>query len=374
MYQLKIGTVPLPKLYICERNEVSKCRELGIPYLVRPRGWSDEKIIKAILWRTLIKKFPYIKWGEVLGFVPSGKEKINVPVDDWTPALGIVNEVSSNHRENPGVDTCGCSSVAMEVTEDGNYRSTGGGLDPEDTLDFNKPRFEKQTIDKYIGDLGWGVNIEELQQLRLLPVFLDDIANAIKTNLLNTMYMDGYNKKLECNVGSWRGSEQAPNLIILDVSGSIPSGIASTMISLIETLRSQANADLIITSGRSEYWAANTEMPNADKLSYLIGGCNECVQFYYILRNHVLGKHWGNVIIFGDDDSPLRLDIQRQVETGRTTNITLSELQSTRIDRIMAFHTCDNSKVPGYGLWATDACPKAEVIYNTEWVNCMRRY
>lgn len=383
MYQLKIGTLPLPKLYICNKKEARQCRDLGIPYLIKPDLWSDEKLVKAVLWRTLINKFPHIKWTEVLnfnGYRDNDMLKIFVPTitdddDEWLPKEGEQVTVSSETRINPGVDTCGISDETMEVTENAEYREVIGGVDENDTIDFRSQdiEWEKQTIDDYIGDLGYYVNVEELQALKLLPTFLNDIANAIKLNLMNSMFMDGYNKKLECNMGSWRGSDQAPNLIILDVSGSIPSGVAGTMISLIETLRHQANADLIITSGRSEYWPANVELPDPDKLSYLIGGCNECRQFYAILRKHILGKHWGNVIVFGDQDSPLRDDIQHDVRIGYTTNIKLSELQSTRIDRIMAFHTYCYNKVPGYGLWATDACPKAEVVYNTEWVQTMRR-
>lgn len=363
MYQLKIGTIPLPKLYVCTKGEASKCRELGVPYIIKPQRWTDEKLVKAVLWRTLANKFPHIKWRELLGI-------------DWRSVAGLrinvpeVRMVEPEYRDNPGFDTCGWSDSAMERSEGGEYRETGGGLDPGDGFMEAEVDWEEQTVDRYIGDLGYYVNVEELQQLKLLPTFLDDIANAIKLNLSNSVWMDGYNKKLGCNVGHWQGSDQAPNLIVLDTSGSIPSGIAGTMISLIDTLRHQANADLIITSGRSEYWAANTELPDPDKLSYLIGGCNECVQFYAILRKHVLGKHWGNVIVFGDQDSPLRRDIQRAVEKGRTENIALSELQSTKIDRIMAFHTYAH-KVPGYGLWAVDADPKAQVVYNTDWVRCM---
>lgn len=398
MYQLKIGTIPLPKLYVCSRSEARECRKLGIPYIIKPDSWSDEKLVKAVLLRTLMQKFPYIKWLEVLNLHPNSlasynKFKINVPhvvVDepdnirneaiednmlDDEPVVGTFLYVEPETRINPGCDR-GFSSIEMEYTDEGEYRETGGGLDPEDTLDFSPQshiEWHNESVDSYIGDLGHYVNIEELQSLRLLPTFLDDIANAIKLNLMNAAWCDGYNKKLDCNVGNWQGTDQAPNLIILDVSGSIPRGVAGTMISLIETLRHQANADLIITSTRSEYWPANTELPTPDQLSRLIGGCNECVQFYSILREHILGKHWGNVIIFGDMDSPLRHDIQLDVKNGLTQNIDLKELQSTRIDRIMAFHTRWKA-VPGYGLWAVDACPKAEIVFNTNWVDSMKRF
>lgn len=377
MYQLKIGTLPLPKLYVCEDwAEAEQARSMGVPYLVKPYGWDDQKLVKAVLWRTLMRKFPYIRWHDVLGLDGCEVQETMVSLpeepDDWQPKTGKIREVEAIHRVNPGIDTCGSSDEAMEITTTDEYRTVEGGLDEDDTFD-KVVDYKQASLDDYIGDLGWYVNIEELQALHVLPTFLDDVAEAVKVNLMNTMYIDGYNKKLECNLGAWSGSSQAPNLIILDVSGSIPSGVAGTMVSLIETLRSQANADLIITSRRSVYYPAQTELPNADKLAYLIGGCNECNQFYAILRDHILGRHWGNVIVFGDQDAPTRNDITRNFKKTGGKMLKANELQSTRIDRIMAFHTY-RLDVPGYGLWAVDACPKAEIVYNDSWTADMRKW
>ena len=47
-----------------------------------------------------------------------------------------------------------------------------------------------------------------------------------------------------------------------------------------------------------------------------------------------------------------------------------SELANTKVDRILAFHTYSRL-MPGYGLWAAKCSPNAEVVYNTEWTNCM---
>ena len=379
MYQLKIGNIPLPKLYVCEKGEGRKARELGVPYIIKPKGWTDERLVKCVLYRTLARKFPDILWARILGpeaCNPYGIE-VNVPNQVEPPVVGQRKEVAAEYRDNPGFDTTGLTSPDMEFTEDAEYRDTGGGLDVDDKVDWTKPltQWDVERLDKYVGDLGFYVDIEELQALHLLPVFLDDIANAIKKNLYSVAWCDGYNKKLGCNLGSWKGGSQAPNLIVLDVSGSIPSGVAGTMVSLIDTLRSQADADLIITSGRSEFFPANEGLPSPDQLSGLIGGCNERIQFYDILRKHVLGKHWGNVVVFGDQDAPAdpRLKRMDRLYGGgkKAEHITDQELQSTRIDRIMAFHTYAR-KVPGYGLWAVQAAPKAEIVYNTEWTKEMR--
>lgn len=348
--QLKIGTLDLPKVYICDnRSDARACREKGVPYIIKPASWDDDKLVKAILFNTLQSRFPHIKWAELFGDDFKRKPKVHSPV----------KHVSSKRRDNPGVDTCGVSGESMEVSSD--YRMTGGGL-PED----DEVVYADATIDNYLGEHVWNVSIEELQALKVLPTFMDDIAEAIKANIANTAWIDGYNKKLGVPVGNYQGSTDAPNLIILDTSGSIPSGVASTMITLIDTLRTQANADLIITSGRSVYFKANEDLPTPDQLSYLIGGCNECAQFYRILRNKIFGKHWGNVIVFGDNDSPE----DRRFLVYCNHWLKCSDVQSTRIDRIMAFHT-HTEVVPGYGLWAKKASPKAEVVYNTDWVKCM---
>jgi len=360
MRQLKIGTIPLPKLYVCSPGEdITQARELGVPYIIKPDDWSDEKLVKAVLWRTLHNLFPDIMWLKVLGFTEY-ENTCYRELDFEDPAKDLVVHVSSEERTNTGGITHS-TSPAMDQSDD--YRLTNGGSNEENDID----EWGEMGIDSYIGDLGWYVNIEELQALHVLPVFLDDIATAIKRNVMSVSWMDGWNKKLDAPMGSYAGGSDAPNLIILDVSGSIPSGVAGTMVSLIDTLRSQANADLIITGERSQFWAANTELPSPDVLAWMIGGCNECSQFYEILRKRVLGKHWGNVIVFGDNDAP---NADRFIGY-KNTWLKSQELQSTRIDRILAFHTY-RDELPGYGLWAKDAAPKADTVINTSWVSCMR--
>ena len=370
MHKLKIGTVQLPTVYVVDqRSEIGECRRLGVPYIIKPRGWSDEKLIKAVLWRTLHKRFPDINWRKMLGFDRDPKVNVKVPVKQEQELPGEKVQVEARERTAPSYDQGpGLTSPDMEVSD--GYRETAGGMD-DDEMTFKQklaePDWQTVGVDDYLGEQAFGVSIEELQALKVLPVFMDDIANAVKLNIMNTCWIDGYNKKLGIPIGHYKGTDQAPNLIILDTSGSIPSGVAGTMVSLIDTLRSQANADLIITSGQSVWYPSGTELPSPDDLAYLIGGCNEARQFYKIIKDHVLGKHWGNVIVFGDYDAPTQKRFRHQQENA----IQNSDLQSTRIDRIMAFHTYAK-EVPGYGLWARNAAPKAELVINTAWVDDMR--
>lgn len=363
MYQLKIGSIPLPKVYVCEnRSDASKARSMGIPYIIKPNGWDDEMLIKAVLYNTLCKMFPYIDWDMRLF---GSRRRTKLPVV----------KVAAEYRENPGFDTDGYVTEEMQVSD--GYRMTAGGFGEDGDTSW-----QNNSLEDFFGDFGSYVNLEELQQLKILPTWMDDIANAIKMNFNSMSYWDGYNKKLGLCTGYYSYGTDAPNLIILDVSGSIPGGVAYTMITLIDTLRHQANADLIITSGRSKFWAANEELPTPKELKGLVGGCNEARQFYEILRTKVLGKHWGNVIIFGDYDAPTerrcfvdwvrdsgenyydacaRAEIMAEEEA-----IKDEELQTTRVDHIMAFHTYAYD-IPGYGLWAKQASPNAKIDINTEW-------
>lgn len=363
MYQLKISDIPLKPVWVVEPKERMLARSKGIPFIVKPTGWSDEDVVKGVLYNVLVSKFPYINWADKFGFRPTTLK---------------VEKVASELRFNPGYDTNDGgidaeSADTMQVSD--SYRETGGGFADDD-------EWTKVSTGEFFGDFGAYVDIDVLQQLKLLPKFMDDIATAIRTNLEGIAWLDGYNKKLGIPTGFYSTSSDAPNLIILDVSGSVPRGLSYTMLSLIDTLRTQCNADLIITSGRSKYWKCSEELPTPKELQKLVGGCNECEQFYEILRTKVLGKHWGNVIVFGDNDSPLELrywyrgysfDQQRWVNAEEQRDkaaIKDNELQSTRIDNVLAFHTYSKT-MPGYGLWTVQACPNVPVKYDTSWRKCL---
>ena len=348
MYRLKWHGITMPPIYVVEPNEREEARRFGIPFLIKPSDWTDEDLIKVCLYHWLVSKFPNISWSKVF--------------DDYGMHSSLKVNVPAEYRENPGCWTDGWTSDDFEVTEGGAYRETAGGMEGDDVeIDYDSMRawdfFDPSNV---------SANVEVLQKLKLLPKFMSDITDAIKSNLLDTSWMDGWNKKLDAPLGCYQGSSEAPNLIILDVSGSIPRGIASTMIGLIDTLRTQANADLIITSGTSKYWKRGDKLPTPTQLSYLVGGCNEATQFYQILNDHVLGKHWGNVIVFGDQDCPTERRFSFQQENAPKP----AQLSATRIDNLMSFHTyC--KLTPGYGRWVKDTSNRVPETIDTSWVSFM---
>jgi hypothetical protein len=205
------------------------------------------------------------------------------------------------------------------------------------------------------------VDIDELQRLELLPEFVGDIADKIRRNIGHAAWRDGWNKKLSLSNGSYDcGSNQAMNIMILDLSSSIPGGVATTMAGLIDTLRTQANADLILTASTSHWIPAGEEIPKG-LMERIIGSGNETYEFWNILQHHVAGRKVGNVVVFGDNDSPRNDPMV----------VTKYKMAGTQVNAIYGYHTYMD-RVPGYGRWAEKfLVPGGTKEINTDWVKVM---
>ena len=101
-------------------------------------------------------------------------------------------------------------------------------------------------LGSYIGDIPH-VDITVLEDLDILPKWFGNITSVIQENLSDLYWQDGYTKKLGMMTGSYTGTDQARNLIIIDISGSIPRGISDTMIAFADPLRGRCNTDLNLT-------------------------------------------------------------------------------------------------------------------------------
>ena len=348
MYRLRIGSIPLPPIYICEDNaEAVVAEQQGVPYLVKPEGIKEDLFIKLALFNTLKNLFPYIDWYRQLGVNTEQFYEINVKVPS-----GKNYGTHASYDEN--------DFAVVDYTDDWREFNSGIGED-----------YHEQPLDKYVGDLSAYVNIEELQDLNLLPSFLSDITDSIRRNVYGSrLWSEGYNKKLGAAVGNFNQDYEAPNLIILDISGSIPRGVSATMLTLIHTLRERAHADVIITGSTSYYWKYNEELPNPQWIRNHIGCSNESAMFHAILRDHILGHTWGNVICFGDYDCPNSFeDHYNYIENNPNWK---NMLANTHVNKAMFYHTRANDKT-GYGRWIFDIDPNVEYTTNRTWCKFMRR-
>lgn len=356
MHQLRVGSLPLPKLYVVDNKlDVEKCKANGIPYIV----WhgSDEKLAKIVLFPTLKKLFPYINWAKQLGINSNHKNlKVMMPGDPEDMERKAVDMTGDDHIESDALEDDNCVSG---IADDYRTFSNKGVVGDNKML----------KLTDYAGDMTDVVNIEELQALHMLPAFLDDIATCVRKNIYSMEWWEGYNKKRRAPVGNFNHGNEADNLIILDVSASIPRGIAMTMLTLIDTLRTAANADLIITSNISKYYPLGTELPSPEDLRKEFGPGNEARMFNDILRKHIKGRTFGNVISFGDNDCP-----SNRCYNNDDKELTSMDMTGTKINKVWNYHTghgydWGNRKTTGYARWCTELCNAESEEFNTNWCN-----
>jgi len=325
MKQLKIGISSFPDLFICKDDaDIALAQKHGLPYLV----WKDDdhdKLIKLVLFHIVSKQFPEI---------------------DWAKAWGLTKN-------------------DLEFCRDGNVCVTGGDEETE---------VHEYNIDDYLVSNDAKVNIEELEGLHLLPKFLSDIADCIRTNITDYTWKDGLNKKTGLWIGNYIPQEEARNLIILDISHSIPVGISSVMLRLIDTIRHKCDADLIVTGMTSYFWSIDEELPTPQQIRDKIPRSNESEMFQNILRDRIAGKHWGHIISFGDDDCPTWSYAIQCHDAGSSCYAErykefVNVMQGTEIEMVHHYYISHGRmpKATGYAWWTKVFNPKEEI--NTTWAD-----
>lgn len=373
MRRLSYPGIKLPCVYVTNDDaEVVMLRESGMPFI--RTSDSNDRVVLCVLYHWLRRRFPHIDWRRQLGLgmaprsyvvhVPgstAGPEEAEVTrrmVEEAEGSLDIPKGIESDETDDDTGD------VAMESSHDV----------ADEAREFCDDGYHEEAreavvgLEEFCADELSHVNVEQLQALGFLPAFMSDIADAIRTNLLTSMrWRDGWNKRLGCALGDFSVGTKAPNLIILDISGSIPRGISATMLELIDSLRSQAEADLIVTGGSSYYWPASAELPTPGWIRANVDCGNEAVMFYRILRERLAGRHFGNVISFGDNDCPVDFAYWNNQKPDEDAAMGIT------VDRVMHFHTWQSNTRTGYAKWVRDANPDVEEVFDTSWCKCMER-
>lgn len=375
MRLLSYPGIKLPTVYVAsDDQDVTILRGSGLPYILSRDD--DDTIVLSLLFHWLAKRFPHIDWALQLGIRRTRSYTVIVP----GRRLGDERreELAREIERNDSKLTL-ARDEEREVRVEEDVRKTVHDM-ADDVREFDGTTGD-EVMDSIVDLVDFSadelahVNIEQLQALGMLPAFMSDVADAIKTNLLNSMmWRDGWNKRLACSVGDYMSGTKAPNLIILDISGSIPNGISATMLQLIDSLRSQAEADLIITGGSSYYWPASEELPSVEWIRANVTYDNEAVMFYRILSERLAGRHFGNVISFGDDDCPVDYawyDRRRGKAMGNE-ELNDERAYGIQVDRVMHFHTRSENTQTGYAKWVHVANPDVTAVYDTSWCRVMR--
>lgn len=376
LQRIAIEGIRFPRLYIAENNQDAMlAQQNGIPYI--KWKWGQDELIKCLLRPVVEKMFPGIIWSRVLGrkkpvrsqvIMVSGRQVDDtegVAEYDASDMLAAQHEydgiVDNLDHETQLPDGNGEYTRLVDIADgERQFSANNGGA-----YDFH---VDRMSIQDYVGDLSSHVDIDALQKLGMLPKFVGDVTDCIKHNKSQSMrWTEGYNKKLGYPLGRFNCKAELPNLIVIDASASIPDGIASTMICLADTLRSQCNADLIITSARSGYYPAGSELPKPQTIRDYFGRSNESAEFAAILKNYVCGREFGYVISFGDNDCPCWSNTQDFFDRYDI------DMVGTKVHSVHHYHTWEYGAETGYAKWVDECSPNAEKVFDTSWCDIMRK-
>jgi len=195
-------------------------------------------------------------------------------------------------------------------------------------------------------------DLDTLKALKILPVWMETIEEAVAVNIENfaTYNYSLYNKKLDLVIGNVELKPQLLNLIIVDISGSIPEGISSSLLAFVYHLSETFYADILITGSKSTlYEYGNLHELDVDKIYKQNGKDNDQKYFLDIISKP---KNYGTAIVFGDDDHPGYKWSNNFNRSSRDISITEGKkLNKFTAEKLISLHTRENSRLAGYALW-----------------------
>ena len=206
---------------------------------------------------------------------------------------------------------------------------------------------------EFLRDCTVYVDVKILKELNVFPTWLNDIEKAIEINIHNFSVFNNnmYNKKLEGMYGALELSSPKKNLIIIDISGSIPKAASRTCLLLSKTLAETFYADLMITGSKTTLYDYN-DIHKLDVTSiYEENGMdNDQVYFKNLLTKSE--KVYETAIVFGDNDSPCN----NWYNTFNSSTKQISEadgkkLCKWKVNKLISLHTTSNTETAAYGTW-----------------------
>lgn len=336
MKLLKSKKFELPEIYFITDRDKIKEIPIGVPFIFGDEK-SEEYLIRILEYEVLYQEA--IKSGFPFNFKKILKDNGYLDLIDWGYSHPVYMEFTSE-----GIDEL------------------------EEITDLKKIGDDTEVFKKFIRDSIAYVDIQKLKSLNVFPVWLDSLEKAIHTNIHNFAVFNNnmYNKKLEGMFGSIDLVSPSKNLIIIDISGSIPKAVSSTCLALAKNLADSFYADILITGSKSTlYTYENLPELNIETIYDENGMDNDQVYFRKLVTSDK--RSYKTLIVFGDNHSPC--DSWRN-EFNKNTKVISREngkkLCKWKIEKLISFHTTNRSNPPiaGYADWFE---PK-EVEHISGWV------
>lgn len=332
---IQSSKLKLPIVYLVETRKDLLDLPLGIPFIRANMGEYNKCVQMMeweVLWKTAKESGLKFNW-----------EKILRKAGYRTWKYGIAKS------SIPNVDLIGAETIEELGENEYNF-----GLDSLNADDF-------------LNDISYKVDIDVIKELKLLPVWLEDIEAAVKTNITNSITYNPtlYTKKLGLPLGGIEYSPGMKNLIIIDISGSIPFGVSSTMLGFAKTLGEQFFADLIITGSISSFYEYEVlDTLDADKERRINGTNNDQIYFRKLVEQP---RKYKTAIVFGDNDQP-----GYNWNGGQELSYSQGkEICKWEISEIISFHTHDHKSLAGYARWFD--VPENKITHINNWVKDMNK-
>lgn len=225
---------------------------------------------------------------------------------------------------------------------------------------------------RYIKDCSVYVDVSILKALKVFPIWMDNIEKAIERNINDYSMYDNnlYNKKLDGMYGALKMSVQKRNLIIIDISGSIPRAASSITLSLAKNMAESFFADLLITGSKSTLYSfEEVKDLRIENLYQENGTDNDQVYFRKLLSEQE--KEYDTVISFGDYHNPGH---KWRNEYNENASLISPEegkkLNKWKVRKIISLHTTSNVDVTGYASWFD----YHEIEYVKDWTKDINSY
>ena len=304
--------VEIPTIFLVENEEDFKNLPKGLPYIIGSKeelSFITVFLEFQVLYKSCLNTGIPIKWLDCLR------------------KIGYNSNSIRNYTLNSG----------------GEYYEGGSG------------RYELG-VDDFIEDQ-YFVDFDRLSQLKILPVWLEDIKASIETNIIDEVTFDptAFNKQLGMNIGYGNIKHNMKNLLILDISSSMPKSVVLTIVNLGKLMSKKFYADVILT-GRESYLIDYNDVPNTDIVGAVgdYGGGNEGEMFNQIIKSN---NEYNTVISFGDNDNP-----GWYTSRGDKCNFKVQTLYSLHTDR-------NSDNVTGY---ARSFEPKTTIKVKN-WINTINK-
>lgn len=339
MELLRSQKFELPIIYFIEDREEIKDVPIGIPFIygnIRDKARFVRMLEYEVIWNKAVASgFPF-------DFPTLLKEAGFTKVDFYD----FCDNVYIDFKTSPNYDPTKVDRESIEYT-------------PGNPDLFNK----------LIEDCSAYVDIKVLKDLKVFPTWLNDIEDAIETNVHNfAVYNPNmYNKKLDGMYGAIDMTSPNKNLIIIDISASIPRAVGTTCLTLAKHLVETFYADLMIT-GKETHLFPYEEIQDLDieGMYDAFGHGNECIMY----RQLVMGdpKKYTTAIVFGDNHSPC--DSWSWEEIDETiSREKAKEICTWEVKKMISLHTTSNTQRAGYG----DFFDVKEVQYIKDWVKYIKQ-